>query len=81
MKRLFAFLSLLAVALSAAPFEENVFFPPAKMPDEGFYPGMRCRFLSREAHENRRADGGHTALRALIAYGQWLMVFAFSFRL
>ncbi len=38
-------------------------------------------FSARSAFSNRRADGGHTALRALIAYGQWLMVFAFSFRL
>ena len=41
MKRLFAFLSLLALALPAAPFHEFVFFPPDKMPATGSYPGMK----------------------------------------
>ena len=55
MKRLFAFLSILAVALSAAPFEENVFFPPAKMPDEGFYPGMKNELAPKPGSPEEKA--------------------------
>ena len=41
MKRLFAFLSLLTAALTAAPLDELVFFPPDKMPASGSFPGMK----------------------------------------
>ncbi|MBQ9445867.1 MAG: hypothetical protein IJU61_04690, partial [Victivallales bacterium] len=55
MKRLFAFLSLLAVALSAAPFEENIFFPPEKMPDAGFYPGMKNELAPKPGSPEEKA--------------------------
>ena len=41
MKRLFAFLSLLAAAITAAPFDELVFFSPEKIPASGSFPGMK----------------------------------------
>nr|MCR4574810.1 hypothetical protein [Lentisphaeria bacterium] len=55
MKRLFAFLSLLVLALPAAPFHEFVFFPPDKMPATGSYPGMKNELVPKPGSPKEKA--------------------------
>ena len=55
MKKLFAFLSLLAVALSAAPFDEFVLFSPDKMPATGSYPGMKNELAPKPGSPEEKA--------------------------
>ena len=55
MKRLFAFLSLLAVVLTAAPFDEFVLFSPDKMPATGSYPGMKNELAPKPGSPEEKA--------------------------
>ncbi|MBO7621048.1 MAG: hypothetical protein J6T06_11100, partial [Victivallales bacterium] len=55
MKKLFAFLSLLVVALPAAPFDEFVLFSPDKMPASGSYPGMKNELAPKPGSPEEKA--------------------------
>ena len=55
MKRLFAFLSLLAAAITAAPFDELVFFSPAQMPASGSFPGMKNELAPKPGAPEEKA--------------------------
>ena len=55
MKKLFAFLLFLAVALAAAPFDEFVLFSPDKMPATGSYPGMKNELAPKPSSPDDKA--------------------------
>ena len=55
MKRLFAFLSLLALALTAAPYDELVLFSPDKIPASGSYPGMKNELAPKPGSPEEKA--------------------------